>query len=410
MTDPIAPPAAPGPTGSGGLFRLALVLGLVSLSGPLGLNMYVPAFPDIAADLGSDGAGIQLSLTSFLIALAFGQNVYGPLADRFGRRPPLFAGLALFVAASIAVALSPSIEFLVIARFVQGFGACAAMAIPRAVIRDLHTGARAARLMALVLLVVSIAPLVAPMIGSMLALLSWRYIFWSMAATGLAAILLVAILLPETLPPHQRSDGGLRQSLRGYGVLIRDRQFLGIVLLMALTQAAFFTYLGGSPQLFLGPWGWSSWNYSLLFVVTGVFWAGSAQLAPWAMERLGSMRLLIVGALFNALVMTALTLLTLAGAGGPVPLIGAVILLFSCSGILLPAATVAALHHHGELAGTASALLGTAGFAAGAIGSALVGAFADNSDRPLVLGMTLATIGALAAARVAFGGKRAAVR
>ena len=399
--------AAGGGAAAGGLARQAIVLGLVSLSSPLALNMYVPAFPRMAADLGTDPAAIQLSLTSLLAALAVGQNIYGPLSDRFGRKGPLYFGLGLFVIASIAVALAPSLEALIAWRFVQGLGACAAMAIPRAVVRDLYTGAEAARIIGLVLLVISIAPLLAPMLGSALAAaLSWRWIFAFMAGTGVLAILLIATLLPETLPQERRSTGGAGRILHGYAILLRDRPFVGITLMMAMTQAAFFAYLGGSPFVFMTLYGFDGWQFGLIYGCTAAFWAGSAQLASWAMARIGARRALIRCTSANAIVLALLFLVSLAGLGGVWVLAAAITLFFLGSGMMIPMATVTALHHHGAVAGTASALMGTAAFAGGGLASALVSALADGTERPMMGVMAGCSLAALASAVLAFAGSR----
>ena len=385
--------------------RRALVLGMVTLSGPLAMNMYIPAVPRMAADLATDPAAIQYSLTSFLIALAFGQNVYGPLSDRLGRRVPLFAGLALFLAASIAVAFSTTLEWLVVCRFVQGFAACAAMAIPRAVIRDLHTGAEAARLLALVVLVVSLAPLLAPVAGSGLAsAFSWRTIFWFMAGTSLLAILLVALYLPETLPPSRRTHGGVRKVARSYRVLLGDRHFLGLMLMMGTAQASFFAFLGASPILFMDLYGWEDWQYGLVFGSTAIIWAVSAQFAPAAITRFGGRRVLLAAT--SALLATQAFMLALGFLGqiGPLSLILGLFPVYVATGILLPTGTVTALHLHGHVAGTASALIGTAGFGCGAAASFAVSALADGTAMPMLWVMVLLASASVIAARVAFSG------
>jgi DHA1 family bicyclomycin/chloramphenicol resistance-like MFS transporter len=385
-----------------GLARLGLVLGLISLSSPLALNMYVPAFPRMAADLGTDPGSIQLSLTSLLAALAIGQNIYGPLSDRFGRKPPLYSGLGLFVLASIAVAFAPSLEWLVASRFVQGLGACAAMAIPRAIIRDRYTGAPAARILAWVLLVISIAPLLAPMVGSGLAAaFSWRYIFWFMAGTGLLAMLLVATMLTETRPAEHRVSGGAMRIIGGYAILLVDRRFVALVLLMSMSQASFFAYLGGSPFVFMTLYGLQGWEYSLMFGATAAFWAVAAQFAPTALGRFGPKRILVSCAAIAAIALVLLLAAVLAGRGGTWPIVAAIIPLFMTSGVMMPTATVTALHPHGAVSGTASALMGTAAFAAGALASALVGALADGSELPMVAVMTGCLLIALASALVA---------
>lgn len=388
-----------------GFGRRALVLGMVTLSSPLAINMYGPAFPRMAADLGTDPAAIQYSLTSFLIALAVGQNVYGPLSDRYGRRVPLFAGLALFFAASIAVAFSTTVAWLVACRFVQGFAACAAMAIPRAVVRDLHTGAEAARLLALVVLVVSLAPLLAPIAGSGLAsAFSWRAIFWFMAGTSLIAILLVALFLPETLPPSRRAHGGLRRVGRSYRMLLGDRHFVGLMLMMGTAQAGFYAFLGASPILFIQRYGWEDWQYGLMFGSTAAIWAVSAQFAPMAIRLYGAKRALLAatGTLFAT--QAVLLALGLAGQVGPWAIVIGLVPVYVATGVMLPTGTVTALHLHGHVAGTASALIGTAGFACGAAASGLVSLFADGTAMPMLGVMALLATVSMVAGRIAFSG------
>jgi DHA1 family bicyclomycin/chloramphenicol resistance-like MFS transporter len=306
--------------------RLALVLGIISLSSPLALNMYVPAFPAMAAGLGAAPGEIQLSLTALLAALALGQNFYGPLSDRFGRKPPLLLGLGLFILASVGVALAGSLGELVAWRFVQGFGACAGIAIPRAVVRDLHTGAEAARILAMMLLVISVAPLLAPLLGSALAAaLSWRWIFAFMAATGALAWLLAAVALEETLPRGRRSHEGGVRLLAGYRRLLGDRHFVGLNLAMSLSQAAYFAFLGGSPFVFMTVHGLDGFEYGLLFGGTAAFWAAAAQFAPAAIGRFGPRRVVVACALVNAAALSALLAVTLAGITG-----AAVIVAFPC--------------------------------------------------------------------------------
>jgi DHA1 family bicyclomycin/chloramphenicol resistance-like MFS transporter len=386
-----------------GFGRRALVLGMVTLSSPLAVNMYGPAFPRMAADLGTDPAAIQYSLTSFLIALAMGQNVYGPLSDRYGRRVPLFAGLSLFFAASIAVAFSTTVEWLIVCRFVQGFAACAAMAIPRAVIRDLHTGAEAARLLALVVLVVSLAPLLAPIAGSGLAsAFSWRAIFWFMAGTSLFAILLVALYLPETLPPARRAHGGLRKVGRSYRMLLGDRHFVGLMLMMGTAQAGFYAFLGASPILFIQRYGWEDWQFGLMFGATAAIWALSAQFAPAAIRRYGARRALLWATRTLFAAQAVLLLLGFAGLVGPLAIVLG--LVYVSTGVMLPTGTVTALHLHGHVAGTASALIGTAGFACGAAASGLVGLLADGTAMPMLWVMALLALVSMVSANIAFSG------
>ena len=173
-------------------FRMALILGLLSAIGPFAIDMYLPALPDIGASLHAEVGPVQWSLTAFFLALGVGQVVYGPVSDMLGRKPPLYFGLALFVLTSIACALTSDIRMLVLLRFLQGLGAAAGTVIPRAVVRDLHTGHEAARLMSLLMLVFSVSPLLAPLIGSgVIALTGWRGVFWVVAVAAVAGLALV---------------------------------------------------------------------------------------------------------------------------------------------------------------------------------------------------------------------------
>jgi DHA1 family bicyclomycin/chloramphenicol resistance-like MFS transporter len=382
---------------------MALVLGLVSLSGPLAINMYVPAFERIARTLATDTTTVEWSLVSFLAALAIGQNIYGPLSDRFGRKSSLYLGLSIFVAASLVASLATSIAALIVWRFVQGLGVCAALAIPRASIRDLHTGPEAARLLALMILFGSIAPLFAPLIGSGLAVaFSWRAIFWFLAATGLFALLLVFLFLPETFPSERRSPLRPRAMIAGYRILLRDREFMSLTMVISFALASFYAYLGGSPFVFLGIHGLEPWQYSLIYSAGAAAWAGSAQFAAPLMTRLGPERL--VKAATRAAVLVTFVLLTgtAMNLGGVWLLTIAVTLLFCAIGVMMPAVTVLALHPYGASAGTASALMGTLTFATGAAAAALVSALDNGTALPMVGVMAGCTLAALATAWFAF--------
>lgn len=210
--------------------RLALILGLLSAIGPFAIDMYLPALPAIGANLGASVGAVQWSLTAFFLSLGAGQLLYGPVSDMLGRKVPLYFGLGVFTVASIGCALASNIETLVALRFLQGFGAAAGMAIPRAVVRDLHTGNEAARLMSLLMLVFSVSPILAPLVGSgVIAITGWRGVFWLVTLAALAGLVLIYTKLDETRPPEQRVDSSLGSALRGYGLLLRDGHYLGLV-------------------------------------------------------------------------------------------------------------------------------------------------------------------------------------
>ena len=211
------------------LFRTALVLGLLSAIGPFAIDMYLPALPSIGQSLGASAGAVQGSLMAFFISLGIGQIIYGPVSDRVGRKPPLYFGLGLFAAASIGCALAPDIQTLIALRFVQGLGASAGMVIPRAVVRDLHTGVDAARLMSLLMLVFSVCPILAPLAGSFLIeWAGWRSVFWVVTVAALLGLVLLATGLPETRPQSERAGSSVHSALAAYWRLLGDRHYLGL--------------------------------------------------------------------------------------------------------------------------------------------------------------------------------------
>ncbi|MBP6505330.1 MAG: Bcr/CflA family efflux MFS transporter, partial [Rhodoferax sp.] len=198
--------------------RIALVLGLLSAVGPFSIDMYLPALPSIGTDMDASIGAVQASLMAYFVAMGAGQIIYGPVSDMVGRRLPMYFGLTLFCIGSVGCALAPDVHSLIALRFVQGLGACACVVIPRAIVRDLYTGHEAARVMALLMLVFSVSPILAPLAGSLLVEFSgWRSIFWVIAAIAVAALVLVATSLRETRPKEQRSASGLRSALAAYG-------------------------------------------------------------------------------------------------------------------------------------------------------------------------------------------------
>lgn len=388
--------------------RAALVLGLFSAIGPFAIDMYLPALPTIGQSLNASMGAVQASLMAFFVAMALGQVVYGPLSDMFGRKPPLLGGLALFGMASVGCALAPDIQSLVALRFVQGLGACAGMVIPRAVVRDLHTGHDAARLMALLMLVVSISPILAPLAGSLLIeSLGWRSVFWAVTLAAVAGLALLATSLPETRPASERVGSNWRSALRGYGLLLRDRHFMGLTLIGGFGVSSFFAYLANSSFVFIGHYGLSPRAYSLLFALNAVAFFGVSQATGLLGRRFGLaplMRIAVFG--FAA----ASCLLVVLHAAGLQQLGLIVALLFVGNGFLglvMPTTAVLALDAHGRIAGTASALMGTLHFVCGALVMAIVGLFADGSPLPMLAGIAGCALVAAVLAQATLGGARA---
>jgi DHA1 family bicyclomycin/chloramphenicol resistance-like MFS transporter len=364
--------------------RNALVLGTLSAIGPFAIDMYLPAFPAIARDLQADVSAVQMSLMSFFVAVAVCQIVYGPLSDRFGRKPPIYFGLSLFILGGIGCSFAQSVEGLIAFRFLQGVGSCATMVIPRAIIRDLHTGHEAARLMATTMLVFSVSPILAPLAGSALTeLFGWRVIFWAIAAIGLGGLAVVFFLLPET---RQKGDDrkGVAQAFGTYKALLKDRHFLGLAFIGGFSQASFFAYLAGSSVIFIEHFGMSPSAYSLVFASNAIAFIGSAQFNSVFMHRFGAERVVRTAIAAFAGLTSLLFILTVVRVENAYVLWGLLFLSFGCLGYVIPSTAVLALEEHGPTAGTASALMGTLQLSTGAVMIVLVSAFYNGTSLSMV--------------------------
>ena len=369
-------------------YRRALVLGLVSAIGPFAIDMYLPALPTIGQSLGASMAAVQASLMAFFISLGIGQLIYGPVSDRVGRKLPLYFGLLLFAASSIGCALAPDIHTLVVLRFVQGLGACAGMVVPRAIVRDLHTGTDAARLMSLLMLVFSVSPILAPLAGSLLIeAFGWRSVFWTVTATAALGLALVAGSLEETRPAALRVDASVGGVLRAYGQLLRNRRFMGLVFIGAFGMAGFFTYLASSSFVLIGHYGLTPRQYSLAFAANAASFIGVSQLTGRLAARYGLMHVVKVAVGGFAAVMGLLLVLTLWGVTRLDVLLVLLFVGFGFLGLVVPTTSVLALDDHGAIAGTASALMGTLQFVTGVVVMGVGGLFADGTARPMVLGI-----------------------
>ncbi len=241
----------------------AVILGLLSVVGPVAIDMYLPALPEIGGQLGASTSAVQLSLMSFMAAFAVGQLFYGPVSDMVGRKPPLYFGLGIFMLGSIGCALAPSIEWLIVARFVQGIGACASASLPRAIVRDQYTGAEAAQLFSLIMLVFSVSPILAPLTGSLvIAFGDWRLLFWVMTV-GAACSASRSRCSPcaKTRPAHLRTESSIGGALRSYGTLLKDWNFIGLVMIGAFGMSSFMAFIGNSSFIYIEHYGLTPTQY-----------------------------------------------------------------------------------------------------------------------------------------------------
>ena len=375
----------------------AIVLGLLSAVGPFAIDMYLPALPTIAADLHASTAATQMTLTVFFLSFGVCQIVYGPIADMVGRKPPLYVGLALFILGSIGCAVAPSIGWLIACRVVQGIGAAAGSVIPRAIIRDLHTGIEAMRLMALVTLVFSVSPILAPLTGSgLIVLFGWRAVFVAVTVTAVAGLVMIVFALPETRPPRDRVGASLGNALIGFASLLRHKRFLGLTFISGLGMASFFAFLAGSSFVYIERFGLTPMQYSFAFSANAGGFIGASQFAAKLGARFGMAR--VVTAAISACAAFALILfaITVSGVESLTALVVLLFLAFACLGLVIPATMVLALEEHGPIAGMASALGGTLQMVTGGLMIVVLSLFFNGTALPMVTAIALCAGGAFA--------------
>ncbi|WP_246258363.1 Bcr/CflA family multidrug efflux MFS transporter [Amycolatopsis anabasis] len=389
--------------------RYALILGGLSAFGPLSIDMYLPALPTMSKDLHSADSTLQLTLTAFIIGLAIGQLVLGPLSDALGRRRPLLFGLALYAVASVLCALSPTTELLIAARGLQAVGAAAGIVIARATVRDLFSGTAMTKFFSMLMLVNGLAPILAPIIGGqILTLTSWRGVFVVLTVFGALLLAVVAVALPEPLPAHLRRPARLGATLRTYAGLLADRKFLGYALASGLMFAGLFAYISGSSFVLQDVYGLSPQQYSLVFGANGLGIVLVGQLNGRIVGRFPERALLTTGLLVSA----AGGLGVLLAAIGHFPLAVLLIpllLMVSSIGLVMPNSNSLALAEHAHNAGAASALLGVLQFVVGGIATPLVGLGNGHSAVPMATVMAGFGVAALIAfATLTRGARQAA--
>ncbi|MFY1671216.1 multidrug effflux MFS transporter [Plantactinospora sp. WMMB334] len=360
--------------------RLVLVLGALIAIGPLTIDMYLPALPAITADFQTAEAAVQLTLTGTLAGLALGQLLIGPLSDALGRRLPLLAGLVLHVIASALCVVAPNIGVLGLLRVLQGLGTAAASVVAMAVVRDLFTGTAFARIFSRLMLVMGAAPVLAPTLGSaVLGWTDWRGVFLALGVLGVVLVTLAAFKLPETLPAHRRRGGGVRGTVRVYRTLLRDRIFVGLVLVAGLAMAALFAYVSGSSFVFQEEYGLDERQFGIVFGAGAVGLIGASQLNVRLLRRYTPQRILVSALAAGALAGLALLGFAATGFGGLPAVLVSLWGVLAASGLAMPNAPALALSRHGEAAGTAAALLGAIQFGIGAILAPLVGVLGNGS-------------------------------
>lgn len=385
--------------------RLAVlvVLGGLSAFGPLSIDLYLPALPQLTRDLDSTAGQVQLTLTGCLVGLALGQAFAGPLSDTLGRRRPLLVSLVVYAAASLLCALAPSVQVLTGLRVLQGFAGAAGIVIARAVVRDLRSGRDLARMFALVMMVNGLAPILAPVIGAqVLQFASWRVLFVVLAVLGAVLLAGVVAWLPESLPEERRRPGSIPATLRAFVSLARDRRFAGYMLTFGFGFGAMFAYISASPFVLEEVHHLSPQQFSLVFGGNALGLVVFSQLSGVLVERIGPARLLEAGVVLQSV--AAIAVLALVRHGPLWAILAALFVAVAAMGLILPNASALALADHGAQAGTASALMGTFQFLVGGSTPLLMGLGPMGQDLGMgVVMAVLAVAGLLACNSLARG-------
>jgi MFS transporter, DHA1 family, multidrug resistance protein len=373
--------------------QLILILAGLSAASPLATDMYVAGLPDMAHSLGTDTAGIQVSLTGFLAGIIVGQLVWGPLSDRVGRRPVLLWGTSLFVALSCVCALAPNVEIFNVARAGQGLAGAAGIVVARAVVTDLFEGVQLARTFSALGATTALGPILAPLLGGLLlSFASWRSVFVLLTLMGLALIIGVLRWVPESLRHVARTAGGLAATLRSIGLVARQRDIAACVLTVAFGGAAVFAYIAGTSFIFQGVYHLTPAASSLVYGTNAVGnMAGSLAFGRLA-TRWRAETLLVAGGT-TALAGAATLLITQVAVGsGVLATWSCLFISISAFGVFFPAVTTVAQERGRQAPGATSALLGSGQFTVGAIASPAVGLFGTGSPAPMAAIMTVCLI------------------
>ncbi len=380
---------------------LPLLLGFVSAVGPLATDMYLPGLPAIETEFAAAAGASQITLAAWLLGLGIGQVMQGTLSDRFGRRWPLLLGMGLFTVSSVGCALASGMAGLAVWRVLGAIGGSAGMVIPRAIVRDHVTGNRAARLMSQQMLVMGAAPILAPSLGGLLInVTGWRGIFWFQAGFGVAAIMLAAWALPDSLAPQDRMRVDLIGLLRRWRAILIEPVFAAHALVAGSVALAVFAYLGGVPGIYQHRFGLTPVGSGQMFGANAVAFIAATQINGLLAVRVGSARLLGWGVGLFAVSSAAVAVFCFGGISGFWGLTIPLTAMLAATGWMSPNAAVGALARHAVQAGSASALLGTVQYGLGAIGGATVAMLAGAGTVPMGAVMLAASVLAVVAARL----------
>ncbi|MDR7229309.1 DHA1 family bicyclomycin/chloramphenicol resistance-like MFS transporter [Caulobacter sp. BE264] len=365
-------------------WRLVLLLGALTAFAPMSIDMYLSSLPSIGRTLNAAPDETQATLAAFFAGMAIGQVFYGPASDRFGRRPPLLIGIALFVAASIICALAPNIETLIAARFAQALGGCAGPVIARAVVRDRFSHTDTARVLSLMTLIMGLAPVLAPQLGGVVQFVAgWRGVFWSLALFGVMIAAWVVLSLTESRSAATEAQARSENPLRAYVALFGMRRLMGYALVGALNGAVLFTYISGAPDLVMGTYGHTPLVFNLVFAFNAVGIIGASQVNRWLLRRSTPDQVLARASIASIVAALLLTLAAWTGWGGQWTVLPLLFAALSIYGLMGGNTMAGALSVDPQRAGSISALMGSASFGAGALASWAGAALHDGTPRPV---------------------------
>lgn len=387
---------------------LMSMLALLSAIAPFAIDMYLPAFPQMLQDLNTTAPALQLTLTAVMLGLAVGQLVIGPMSDQFGRRKLLIIGAFICMIASILCAIAPTVEFLIGARFLQGFAGAAGVVLSRAIVADSARGAHAAKLFSILMTVGGIAPVLSPLAGSgVIAIAGWRGVFWSLAILNLVMLIGSIVIVKESLPKSRRSSGGFQGLITNAGRILGNRFYVGYTLAFAFSMAAMFGYIAASPFVLQNILGLDQTAFAFVFALNAFGLTLTSILSVKLVDRLGPARMSYIGLTGLVIFSAALLAVILLGSTPLLPTLLLMFLAMASLGFVFGNTAALATEQAREHAGSASAIMGALQFTLAALASPLVGLAGESSALPMSIVMLAAAVIALVSMVVLTRGSRA---
>jgi DHA1 family bicyclomycin/chloramphenicol resistance-like MFS transporter len=366
-------------------FLLILILGSLATISPFSIDMYLPGFPSIAKDLNTNIAAVQLSLTSYFIGIAVGQILYGPLLDRYGRKPPLYVGLSAYILASFGCALTGSVESLIAMRFLQALGGCAGIVAAQALVRDLFPVNKTAQAFSWMTLVIAVSPMIAPTIGGyMTAAVGWHSVFIILAIITFIILICTFYFLPHGKKADKSISLAPASVIRNFYSVMKQPQFLIYTLAGGLASAAPFAYIAGSPDVFMNIYHVAEKQYGWIFAIVAGIMIGATQLNHILLKKFTSQQIIKITFVFQSIIGLLFVTGTVLGWYNVFGFVGMVTLFVAGHGLINPNSTALSLAPFAKHAGSAASLAGSFRMAMGGVASALVSAFHNGTAIPMV--------------------------